>query len=73
MINMEKCYEYFDCKKTECTVFQHKGKKVCWETENTLCFFPPLTPLIQGVSQKEKCDFCLYKNHMQQKISTHSC
>ena len=58
---MEKCYEYFECKEIECIVFQNKNEQACWETEGTLCFFQPLTPIIKESSQKEKCDFCLYK------------
>ncbi len=60
---MEKCYEYFDCKQTECVMFQ-KGDQPCWKTEGTLCFFQPITPLVEEVNYKEKCDFCLYKHHM---------
>lgn len=59
---MEKCYDYFDCKKTECVMFQNKDDQPCWNTERTLCFFPPLTPLVEAVNEKEKCDYCLYKN-----------
>lgn len=62
---MEKCYEYFDCKKIECIVFQDKTDKPCWETEETLCFFQPLAPIIKDSNEKEKCDFCLYKMHIQ--------
>ncbi|MCW8929040.1 MAG: hypothetical protein OQL19_02235 [Gammaproteobacteria bacterium] len=64
---MEKCYNYFDCQQTECIMFECDDDHPCWETEGTLCFFPPLKPLIQEVNHKEKCDFCLYKNHMQQQ------
>lgn len=64
---MEKCYDYFDCKKIECIMFQNKGEQPCCETEGTLCFFPPLTSIIEETNQKEKCDFCLYKNHILQQ------
>jgi len=66
LLNMEKCYNYFDCEKIECIVFQNKNKQPCWETEGTLCFFTPLTPIIKESNQKEKCDFCLYKNNILQ-------
>lgn len=64
---MEKCYDYFDCNKTECVMFQDKDQKQCWETKGTLCFFPPLIPIVEEVNHKEKCDFCLYKTHIQKK------
>jgi len=70
--SMEKCYEYFDCNKTECIMFQKNGDQHCWETEGTLCFFLPLTSITKAVNQKEKCDFCLYKGHiLLQKNSNH--
>ena len=59
--DMEKCYDYFDCKQTECIVFQNKVDHTCWKTEGTLCFFPPLTPIIDDNDKKDKCNFCLYK------------
>lgn len=64
---MEKCYTYFNCDKTECIIFQNKDEKICWETEGTLCFFKQLTPIIKEANKKEKCNYCLYKDHMIQK------
>ena len=64
LFNMEKCYDYFDCNKTECVIFQNKGDKPCWDTEGTLCFFSALTPIIEtnNENENEKCDYCLYKS-----------
>ena len=67
LLNMEKCYNYFNCKKTECVMFQNKGEQSCWETEGTLCFFPPFKSIIEETNQKEKCNFCLYKIHRLQQ------
>ena len=65
LFNMEKCYNYFDWKQTECVVLQKKDQQPCWETEGTLCFFTPLTPIVpKEINQNEKCDFCLYKDNM---------
>ena len=36
--------------------------------EGTLCFFQPLTPIIENANQKEKCNFCLYKNNILQQV-----
>ena len=58
---MEKCYEYFGCKKTECIVYKNLSDKPCWETEGTLCFFEPIQ-VIDDTNEKAKCDFCLYRN-----------
>ncbi len=62
VFNMEKCYDYFDCDKTECIMFQDKSDKPCWDTEGTLCFFSPLTPIIEANNGSKKCDYCLYKS-----------
>jgi len=64
---MEKCYDYFDCNKIECIMFQNKDDQPCWDVKDTLCFFQPLTPITETSNVNEKCNFCLYKDTYYQK------
>ena len=61
---MEKCYDYFECEKIACIMFQHKDDRPCWDTSDTLCFFTHLTPIVEvnNADEAKKCNFCLYKN-----------
>lgn len=52
---MEKCYEYFDCKETNCIMFS-KETKDCWNfSDETHCNNPNFKDL--GPS---KCTWCIY-------------
>lgn len=55
---MEKCYEYFACRQTEC-VMRNSGNNVkCWEMEETLCHSEHLQILER--LHKDKCNYCIY-------------
>ena len=53
---MEKCYEYFKCKKKDCPAFDENQN--CWETENTLCNDPSVEVIVKY--NKNKCEYCQY-------------
>ena len=60
---MEKCYEYFGCRKTECPMYRRKDVN-CWELEETLCFGDNnefIKSKLFGTGKK-KCDICIYYN-----------
>ena len=59
---MEKCYEFFDCKKIDC--IRHKTDEIqCWEIDGTWCDVRNDDfKLIQAKigSKKEACKVCTY-------------
>lgn len=56
---MEKCFEYFGCKKTDCIIFgMDKNTNNCWDIEETLCNHP--NPDIFKKLVISKCKLCLY-------------
>lgn len=56
---MEKCYEYFDCKKTDCIMFTKDLITYnCWEIDETLCNHPQ-HKIFEKLDLK-KCDVCIY-------------
>ena len=65
---MEKCYEFFKCKKTECIV--HKNNMNCWDVEGTLCdAHNNDLKLLQKLfeNKKEYCKLCLYYQAYENK------
>jgi len=59
---MEKCYDFFKCKKTEC-VIQTNNHLVCWDVDEALCdSYNSDLDLLQKLfeSKKEYCELCLY-------------
>ena len=34
---MKRCYEYFECKQTDCPARKIPDNKQCWEVKGTLC------------------------------------
>ncbi len=60
---MEQCYDYFQCKKTECPSYTRNPEKQCWETDNTLCNSPQQIVMVKY--DKNKCAYCLYYKSRQ--------
>ena len=59
---MEKCYEYFECKKMKC-IRRKINDKQCWEIEDTRCEVQNEFILIlrkANGSKIEACKLCLY-------------
>ncbi len=57
---MEKCYEYFNCTKTDCPMYGRKDVN-CWEIEETLCSHPALELIRKRIGIKiEACEKCIY-------------
>lgn len=55
-----KCYEYFDCKLTDCPMFQDDSRP-CWEQDNTLCNNPCKEVMVRhGEKRIEACKVCCY-------------
>lgn len=56
---MEKCHEYYDCKRSECIMFENDSKYLnCWDLDDTLCNHSHLYSLEKiGI---DKCKLCLY-------------
>ena len=63
---MQKCYEYFDCKQTECVMFESKETRACWEVDTINCHndgiegFGKITP----EAKKKLCEVCQYYKEM---------
>lgn len=59
--NMEECYKYFSCSKTDCPAYGSKGIN-CWKIEGTLCHHPLVEFFDAKLSEtgKRKCDGCVY-------------
>ena len=53
---MEKCYDYYSCKKTNCIMFKLDANNInCWDIEGTLCNHPYIEKL-----DIDRCKLCLY-------------
>lgn len=59
---MDKCYEYFDCKKYDCVMRSQKEEIKCWELEGTLCHSEHLNLLEEMAG--DKCLYCIYHKSM---------
>jgi len=60
---MEKCYEYYGCKRSDCKMAQNTDDIQCWELENTPCHSDTLGLLIKEGRRKEDiCMVCTYYN-----------
>ncbi len=60
---MERCYEYFGCKRADCKIFQNTDNRQCWDLEDTPCHSDTLGLLIQEGRRKEDiCKVCTYHN-----------
>ena len=55
---MEKCYEYFDCKSTDCAIKTNKIEIKCWESNETLCHSEHMENIEKRVDNK--CNYCIY-------------
>ncbi len=65
---MEKCYEYFNCKQTQCSRRRQANNNLqCWEVEDALCYKHSnflIALREEGKSKIEFCKFCsYYKEH----------
>ena len=71
---MEKCYEYFACSKTDCTMHNNK-KQNCWEIANTLSNSPYTAFLKSTLKSRgvDPCTYCTYKtcatSHIKNKTT----
>lgn len=52
---MERCFEYFNCKKTDCIAHNKTNETKCWDLKDTQC----VHPLFEHLKVK-KCSICLY-------------
>jgi len=62
IIILEKCYEYFACRRTDCVRHKFEDKK-CWEIDGTLCdTHDEVTKVMQeeGENKSEICKLCIY-------------
>lgn len=55
---MEKCYQFFRCRKKDCPAYENKDQTECWELEDTLCNSPHQE--IMQNHKKSKCHYCHY-------------
>lgn len=58
---MEKCYQYFSCTKSDCSVYGKEDFN-CWEENDTLCHYPGIGVIQDMLSAegREKCGLCIY-------------
>jgi hypothetical protein len=54
---MEKCFEYFGCKKEGCPAYGSKDRLECWGIVNTHCNNPYLEVMEKSLNA---CKSCLY-------------
>ena len=62
---MEQCYEYFDCKKSDCDKYKNKDKP-CWEYNITSCksHNDAMNFLCESFDNKiDACELCWYYKH----------
>jgi hypothetical protein len=65
---MEKCYEYFACKKEGCPAYGSKDRLECWEIEDTHCNkHNPLLEIMRKY-QKDICKHCLYYTKVHSSV-----
>lgn len=56
---MEKCYEYYSCKETDCIMFKKDENTInCWDFDETLCNHANLD--VFKKLHLSKCELCLY-------------
>lgn len=61
---MERCYEYFNCQKSDCVAHGATGEKPCWEMEETLCKCHDTQAISDTLGNKMgACTFCAYAEH----------
>ena len=58
---MKRCYEYFDCTKTECPAYGSTDAPQCWDQEGTLCASEGIQLISDQLGHKKgACAFCEY-------------
>lgn len=59
---MERCYEYLDCKQTDCIMYKNPENKNCWEVDGTLCNNPSFEIIrkARGGRKIDACVSCIY-------------
>jgi hypothetical protein len=64
------CYDFFDCKKTQCPMFYEGEKRNCWDVANTPCLIGEdgKSLDIDG-DEKFFCKNCLYFEHVKKHKS----
>jgi len=67
---MEKCYEYFACKQTDCIMHNNHTNQYCWEAEGTLSNTPGMDSITSRLNNSgvNKCTYCIYKQETLSKI-----
>jgi len=59
---MERCYEYYNCGETDCSMYGTTIGPQCWEVKGTLCSSSLVKTMVELVGNKEEvCEECAYR------------
>lgn len=60
---MEKCYDYFGCTRTECSMHTSHDNPDCREVDGTLCNSPGIDAIqnMPEIPKFNKCTYCIYR------------
>ncbi|MDF1577603.1 MAG: hypothetical protein P1P81_04060 [Desulfobulbales bacterium] len=62
---VDKCYDFFDCRKTECPMFIEGEERNCWDVPDTSCLLVEDGESLEiDGDQKFFCKNCLYYEHV---------